>query len=275
MLSKVNLTTNVFDEMGKLWVEIAEKNQTELQITFLKSQLKSDGYILDLACGSGRHSIPIATAGYGIIGLDASLSLLRIAKQRSGKVELVRGDVRFLPFKEETFNATISMDTSFGYLPAEKDDLQSLQEVYRVIGKNSFFILDVFNCEQLTRKYGHRGFFKRLKWIGLPVLLRLRFKWLLFLFFKWSEYPSFFLLQKRSISRNSGRLYDLWVICAKSTGRLISFKHEVRLYERRQLVDMLAKAGFTVNHVYGGYDGQAFSNDASRLIISAVVRVNI
>jgi ubiquinone/menaquinone biosynthesis C-methylase UbiE len=275
VLSKVNLTTNVFDEMGKLWVEIADKNQTELQITFLKSQLKPDGYILDLACGSGRHSIPIATAGYGIIGLDASLRLLRIAKQRSDEVELVRGDVRFLPFKEEIFNATISMDTSFGYLPSEKDDLRSLQEVYRVIGKTSFFILDVFNCEQLTRKYRHRGFFKRLKWIGFPALLRLRFKWLLFLFFKWREYPSFFLLQKRSISRNSGRLYDLWVIYAKSTGRLISFKHEVRLYERRQLVDILAKACFTVNHVYGGYDGQAFSNDASRLIISAVARVNI
>jgi SAM-dependent methyltransferase len=275
VLGRVNQTDNVFDEMGELWAEIADKNQTELQLAFLRNQLKLDSYILDIACGNGRHLNPLTSVGYDIIGLDTSLRLLRIAKQRNANVELVRGDMRFLPFKEDNFEAVISMDTSFGYLPSKKDDLQSLQEIHRVIRKTGFFILDIFNCEQLTRKYEHRGFLKRLKWIGLPVLLRLRFKCLLFRIFKWREYPSFLLLQKRSISRNSGRLYDLWVICAKSTGRLIFVKHEVRLYERRQLVDMLVKVGFTVNHVYGGYYGQAFSNDASRLIISAVVRVNI
>ena len=139
MLSKVSLTTNVFDEMGEIWVEIADKNQTELQVAFLKSQLKPDGYILDLGCGSGRHLIPMAAAGYGIIGLDGSLRLLRIAKKRNGDVELVRGDVRFLPFREEAFKAAISMDTSFGYLPSEKDDVQSLREVCRVMGKTGFF----------------------------------------------------------------------------------------------------------------------------------------
>jgi hypothetical protein len=119
------------------------------------------------------------------------------------------------------------------------------------------------------RRYGHRGFLKRLKWIGLPALLRLRFKWLLFLIFKWIEYPSFFLLQNRSVSRNSGRLHDLWVICSKSTDRLMIFTHEVRLYTRKQLENMLGKAGFLVNHVYGGYEGQTFSDESSRLIISA------
>ncbi len=49
---------NVFDEMGIYWAEIADKNQTEQQINFLKTQLKSDGYILDLACGTGRIQFP-------------------------------------------------------------------------------------------------------------------------------------------------------------------------------------------------------------------------
>jgi SAM-dependent methyltransferase len=140
----VNLATNVFDEMGELWAEISDKNQTELQLAFLKSQLKPDGRILDLACGSGRHSISMTTAGYDIIGFDASLRLLRIAKQRNRGVELVRGDVRFLPFREETFEAVINMDTSFGYLPSEKDDLQSLQELHRAISKTGFFYFRCF-----------------------------------------------------------------------------------------------------------------------------------
>jgi len=275
MLNEMNQTSNVFDEMGALWAEIADKNQTELQLAFLKNQLKLDGYILDIACGNGRHLSPLTSAGYGIIGLDASLSLLRIAKHRNADVELVRGDMRFLPFKEEKFEAVISMDTSFGYLPSKKDDLQSLNEVHRVIRRTGFFILDVFNYEELTVRYSHRGFLKRLKGVGLPALLRLRLKWFLFRFFKWREYPSFLLLQRRSISHGGGRLRDLWVICDKPTGRLIFFMHEVRLYERRLLVDMLAKAGFMVNRVFGGYEGQMFNEDANRLIISAAVRVNV
>ena len=271
----MNQTSNVFDEMGELWAEIADKNQTELQLAFLKNQLNLDGYILDIACGNGRHLSPLTSAGYGIIGLDASSRLLRIAKHRNADVSLVRGDMRFLPFKEENFKAVISMDTSFGYLPTKKDDMQSLQEVHRVLRKTGFFILDVFNCEQLTRRFRHRTFLKRLKWIGFSALLRLRFMWLLFRVFKWREYPSFLLLQRRSISQSGDRLRDLWVICAKPAGQLMFFTHEVRLYERRQLVDLLAKAGFMVNRVFGGYEGQAFSDDANRLIISAVVRVNI
>ena len=64
------------------WAEIAEKNQTQRQIEFLKSQLKADGYVLDVACGTGRHMIALAEAGYCMVGLDVSARLLKIAKQR-------------------------------------------------------------------------------------------------------------------------------------------------------------------------------------------------
>ncbi len=124
---------NVFDEMGIYWAEIADKNQTEKQLQFLKNHLKPEGYVLDLACGTGRHSIPLSKEGYGMVGLDVSANLLKIAKQRDGQIELVRGDMRFLPFKPQAFAAAVSMDTSFGYLPSEQDDRVSLAEVRRVL----------------------------------------------------------------------------------------------------------------------------------------------
>ena len=83
---------NVFDEMGVYWAEIADKNQTEKQLQFLKTHLKPEGYVLDLACGTGRHSIPLSTEGYDMVGLDVSPKLLRIAKQRStGNIAVVLG----------------------------------------------------------------------------------------------------------------------------------------------------------------------------------------
>ena len=108
---------SVFDEMGGYWAEIADQNQTERQIKFVKTPLKPTGLVLDLACGTGRHLIPLGKEGYDIIGLDISRNLLRIAKSRWSGAQVVRGDMRFLPFKPEAFSAAVSMDTSVGYLP--------------------------------------------------------------------------------------------------------------------------------------------------------------
>jgi ubiquinone/menaquinone biosynthesis C-methylase UbiE len=34
--------------------------------------------VLDLACGTGRHSIPLSNEGYNMVGLDVSLNLLKM-----------------------------------------------------------------------------------------------------------------------------------------------------------------------------------------------------
>ena len=167
---------NVFDEMGQYWVEIADKDQTQRQIEFLKSQLKPDGVVLDVACGSGRHLIALSEAGYSTVGLDISARLLKIAKQR-GATQLVRGDMRFLPFKTESFAAAISMDTSFGYLPTEQEDAKCLTEVRRVLCLGGIFVLDVFNRENLVEKYAEKA--------SRPKLY---------------DYPSFTLQQQRAVS---------------------------------------------------------------------------
>ncbi len=237
---------NVFDEMGIYWAEIADKNQTEQQIKFLKTQLKSDGYVLDLACGTGRHSIPLNEAGYGLVGFDVSTKLLRIAKLRHKKVEVVRGDMRFLPFKPQAFKAAISMDTSFGYLPSEADDISSLSEVQRVLVQSGIFILDVFNREELTLKYQGKNNFS-----------------------KWKEYPSFFLKQKRTISNNGDWLCDSWTIRDKRDQQVSFFEHLVRLYKLDGLKSLLNKSGFVVKEVYGGYEGENFSSNSLRLILLA------
>ena len=233
--------------MGIYWAELADKNQTEKQIQFLKTHLKLEGYVLDLACGTGRHSIPLKKDGYKIVGLDASRNLLRIAKQRAREVDVVLGDMRFLPFKTGGFASTLSIDTSFGYLPSEADDVDSLVEVRRILCPQGAFIIDVFNQEELTLRYKEKNESS-----------------------KWREYPSFFLLQKRTISDNGSWLCDLWTIRGKVDGRVRFFEHKVRLYGQSKLQDLLEKAGFEVKQVYGGYRGETFVADSPRLIFFTV-----
>jgi ubiquinone/menaquinone biosynthesis C-methylase UbiE len=237
---------NVFDEMGVYWAEIADKSQTEKQLQFLKTHLRSDGYVLDIACGTGRHSIPLSQEGYGIVGLDVSVNLLRIAKQRSSKVAVVLGDMQHLPFKDEAFAAAISIDTSFGYLLSEKEDRFSLAEVQRVLFHQGVFVVDVFNREGLIIKYRNEKQSSKLK-----------------------EYPSFFLQQKRTISKKGDLLCDLWTIREKASGQLAVFEHTVRLYKRDKLEGLLEKTSFSVNQVYGNYEEEDFSPNSPRLIMVA------
>jgi SAM-dependent methyltransferase len=235
---------NVFDEMGIYWAEIADKSQTERQIQFLKSTLKLDRYVLDLACGTGRHMIPLCQQGYSMVGLDVSRKLLKFAKQRSRRVEVVLGDMRFLPFKTGAFGAAVCMDTSFGYLPSEADDQVSLAEVRRVTIMQGVFVLDVFNREELTQKYTEKKDSSN-----------------------WKEYPSFILSQKRTVSAKGDWLCDLWTVRDKSSAELRVFEHSVRLFKQMRLRAMLEKSGFCVEQVYGDYEGQDFSSVSKRLIL--------
>ena len=262
---------NVFDEMGNYWAEIAEQNSTQTQIQFIKNTLKGNGLVLDLACGTGRHSIPLSKEGYNMVGLDISLNLLKIAKNRWSHIQLVRGDMRCLPFKAGAFSAAVSMDTSFGYLPSEQDDMKSLRELREALSQGGVLIVDVFNRERLMLKYNANRC-TEFKWVFLPILLKFNNRLarrVLFRFFKWKEYPSFFLLQKRTVNASGDRLCDLWVVCDKARGQIRVFRHIARLYELKRLQVLLEKAGFMVKRVYGDYDGQSFSRNSSRLILVA------
>ncbi len=252
--------------MGVYWAEIADENATERQIQFLKSTLKKDGWFLDLACGTGRHTIPLVNNGYNVVGLDASLKLLKIAKQRQVNVQLVQADMRYLPFADEVFGTAVSMDNSFGYLPTEESDLQSLKELNRILGIGGLFVLDVFNCEQLSQKYERS---KNLRWWFLPVFLRFNnglSRRILFWLYRWRKYPSFFLLQKRTVSKNEGLLRDLWVVNDKSNEQNLIFNHVSRLYTRNRTQELLVEANFLAIQIYGNYEKQNFNANSNRLI---------
>lgn len=237
---------NVFDDMGVYWAEIAENNQTERQIQFLKNHLKPNGYVLDLACGSGRHSIALSADGCKMVGLDASLKLLKIAEQRSQDFFVVLGDIRFLPFKTGTFAAAVSIDTSFGYLPSEADDIVSLSEVRRVMPQGGLLIIDVFNREYLALKYRGQNNSTKEK-----------------------DYPNFVLQQERTISNTGDCLCDLWIISDKKNRQVRVFEHKVRLYRRDKLRSLLEATRFRVNQVLGGYGEECFDVNSPRLIFLA------
>src|SRR5690349_13760606 len=70
----------------------------------LSTHLMPSAKILDLGCGSGRDAHYFASRGFCPVGLDYSISLLRLAKQRCCW-PVVLADICALPFKYGAFDA--------------------------------------------------------------------------------------------------------------------------------------------------------------------------
>ena len=267
-------TPLVFDEMGVFWEEIAEKSKTESQIKLVKENIKSKGRILDLSCGTGRHSVPLTKEGYKIVGLDVSASLLRLAKKKADRenvdLPLIRGDMRYLPFKADSIKAIFSLDTSFGYLSTDQEDKQALQDLFRILKKTGILLLDVFNWKYEKIK-GQRGITLTIYNYFFNLFKPLFLIWpgTLYKLFSWREYPSFYLIQKRTINSKRKMLYDLWIILKKEHFELKIFRHKVRLYSLNKLKNMLKQTGYVIENFYGNYKKQALTVDSHRLIVIA------
>ncbi len=257
-------TPRVFDELGQYWSEMADANSTGKQVEFVKNQVKAEGLVLDLACGSGRHCVALEKAGYEIVGLDVSSTLLKIAKSKSSettlKLILIRADMRFLPFRAEVFSSVLSLDASFGYLSSEKEDLKCLLEVARVLKKGGVFLVDVFNRERVMHKF-KKSFLREFEINSLE-----RLPWLGSLF-RWVKYPSFSLLFRRIADEKTETLRDLWLLRNRQTGKTTVVVHVIRLYSSSRLRMLLEGARLGEPKVFGGYEGGMYSAESNRLIM--------
>lgn len=237
---------NIFNDMGSDWEAIVDARDTENEADFIESIIRTKGVVLDLCCGTARHSIALCKRGIDMVGMDLSANLLKIAKTRMKqagfKLPLVRADMRFFPFRDNSFRAILSMFTSFGYLPSEGEDALSLLEINRALRRKGKFLLDVANRDHVLKVFRERD---------------------------WAEFEPFFMLEKRSIDLKESKLKSLWTLIQKKTGQVKLIEHCVRLYTFTRIEQLLSEAGLAVTETFGGYDNREFTIDSSRMIILA------
>ena len=69
--------------------------------------------ILDMATGTGRAALALATRGAIVTGADASREMLAVARIRAGEaglsIEFVEGDAHALTFADRTFDAVVCL----------------------------------------------------------------------------------------------------------------------------------------------------------------------
>lgn len=133
-----------YDETAGFYDRRYEDIQRTKYRTVVKNLPGGKKRILDLGCGTGMFINELSTRAKFVVGVDASLEMLKVAKGRAGKAALVQADADALPFADGSFDAVVSV-TLLQNMP---DPKATVREVARVLRPGGVAILTV-----LKRKY--------------------------------------------------------------------------------------------------------------------------
>ena len=200
--------------------------------------------VLDLCCGPGRHSIPLARLGARVTGVDLSPFLLEKARSRAElekvNLEWVQEDMRNFA-RPGAFELVISLFTSFGYFQDGEEDLMVLRNVFRSLVPGGSFVIDVMGKEIVARGYAPSSVEKR-------------------------EDGSM-LAQSREVYDDWYRIRSHWLLIRDREVTHIHF--DTALYSGRELADLLKKAGFETVKLFGSLQGIPYDLKAQRLVAVA------
>jgi SAM-dependent methyltransferase len=119
------------------------------------------GPVLELACGTGQLTIPVALHGRPTVGLDRSGAMLNAAKRRASAVNapvmLVRSDMRDFALGRE-FKFIFVARNSLLHLLSTEDLLAAFRAVRHHLAEGGVFAFDIFNpaVSLLARPPGQR-----------------------------------------------------------------------------------------------------------------------
>ncbi len=118
-------------EMDKLpW---ADKTVSEVDrfVTMLKPA--GGERVLDLGCGTGRHSLELARRGFSVLGvelLEANVEVgRRAAAEQSLSAEFVQADLRELDFHDEFEIVVTFNDGGIGYFESDAENLRTFEVI--------------------------------------------------------------------------------------------------------------------------------------------------
>ncbi len=108
----------------ELWEKAVLPEWTEKEVEFLIEimNVKQGDYILDIPCGTGRHSISLAKRGFNLTTVDISeefiISLTKKVTEQKLSIEVIKGNILSLDLTG-SFDSAFCLGNSFGYFDYE------------------------------------------------------------------------------------------------------------------------------------------------------------
>ena len=121
------------------------------------------GRLLDVACGIGRHSVPLARQGYAVTGIDLSPTFIRMADERAATAGVSATHVVADMQRAESllagrapFDAFINMFTSHGYYGRE-GDLSLFGQLRRLAAPSAAIVVLTSHRDWFVRNFAPQG----------------------------------------------------------------------------------------------------------------------
>lgn len=150
-MNKKQWYESLFENYGKKYDAEIFTQGTLGECNFIESELKSDktSKILDVGCGTGRHSIELTIRGYDVTGIDLSDSQLARAKEKAESNNLTinfrKEDARNLPFCNEFDLAIMICEGGFPLMETDEMNYDILKSVSKSLRDNGKFIFTTLN----------------------------------------------------------------------------------------------------------------------------------
>lgn len=215
-------------------------------LPFYRRALKGvKGRILELACGTGRVAIPLAEAGFDVVGLDYSMPMLEVFRRKmqnlprktARRIQLFHGSMAQFSLNEE-FGAVICPFRGFQALSDAEDVRSSLSSIRRHLAPDGVGIIDLF---YMPDPPGRDWFGEHVDWVRkLPdsetTITRSRIG--------------------RAVDEEDQILHSEIVFTITDSlegSRRLSDELALRYYHPYQFQSLLCTSGFRIDKEYGSY----------------------
>lgn len=216
--------------------------------------VEAGGRLLDLACGTGRHAVALARAGFEVAGVDRSEDMLARARARAAAagvaLDLRRADMSRPALAAATFDAATCLFDSLGYTVTNDALRRTLAAVYSALRPGGVAIFEVWHAAAMLRHHD-------------PVRVR-----------RWqTEEGEVVRISEtaldcaRQVATVDFTVYELGF---EGGARSHRERHENRYFLARELDGWLEGAGFEARACYGGYGfDRPITTDAWHLLAVA------
>jgi len=142
---------SLFQDYGQTYDSESFTQGTIGECDFIEKELDSNKSlkILDVGCGTGRHSIELTKRGYNITGIDLSVSMLQKAKDKAKAsnldIEFLNYDARNLPFNKDFDVAIMLCEGGFPLMETDEMNYEILKNVTKSLKDKCKFIFTTLN----------------------------------------------------------------------------------------------------------------------------------
>jgi len=152
-----------FDGHAPVYMDNPFTTNTVKEVDFIIEELKLQPgcSILDMGCGTGRHSVELARRGYQVTGVDISAGMLAEAEKTARKASV---EVTWIHSDATKFTSTSLFDAAlclcegaFGLLGTDDDplehDLSILRNISAALKPGARLIMTVLNGCRMVRQH--------------------------------------------------------------------------------------------------------------------------